>query len=142
MKRGQVVKILLEDGRVVQEGIKHIKNNIFFTNSFNMCVNFIYDIIYNKEFWRNKDTATVSNAGVATNIKIVTGEWVMRFEQALQAMREGKKVKRKCSRNYYKIIDNVIHITIVDADGEEFLDRATLIDVRNLLCEDWEIVDE
>ena len=38
MKRGQVVKILLEDGRVVQEGIKHIKNNIFFTKHYSFVI--------------------------------------------------------------------------------------------------------
>jgi hypothetical protein len=38
MKRGQVVKILLADGTSVNEGIKHIKNNIFFTKHYSFVI--------------------------------------------------------------------------------------------------------
>lgn len=61
----------------------------------------------------------------------------MRFEQALQAMRKGKKVKTK----------NGLAIFYIDGDNiiEEWTDNGYTTAIFNstmILLEDWEIVDE
>ena len=66
----------------------------------------------------------------------------MRFEQALQAMREGKKVKRPKQYNPRMIFDDSI-IEVINWNREQPIDYEPLnsIQCRNILAEDWEIVD-
>ena len=62
----------------------------------------------------------------------------MRFEEALKAMREGKKVKR--------ISWNVPDIFYSYANGVGIYDslgnKEDMIYTRDILAEDWEVVDE
>ena len=66
----------------------------------------------------------------------------MKFEQALQAMREGKKVKRPSQYNPRTIFDGSI-IEICRWNGKEPIDYEPLnsIQCSNILAEDWEIVE-
>ena len=70
----------------------------------------------------------------------------MRFEQALQAMREGKKVKRPTQHNPRAIRNNRIVEVFkwnpkekLIADWYESLDS---INCDNIMSEDWEIVQD
>ena len=58
----------------------------------------------------------------------------MKFEEALQAMREGKKVKRKCWKtgSFYTLANGV---GIFDKYGT----RAFMIEENDILAEDWEM---
>ena len=60
----------------------------------------------------------------------------MRFEEALQAMREGKKVKLEEEPIYY-IEDS----TIIESWGN-IGEVSTLLNPEKILAEDWEIVNE
>jgi hypothetical protein len=60
----------------------------------------------------------------------------MRFEEALQAMREGKRVKLEEEPIYY-IEDS----TIIESWGN-IGEVSTLLNPEKILAEDWEIVDE
>lgn len=57
----------------------------------------------------------------------------MTFEEALKAMREGKKVRRPNS--YYLVLDGNFVVNEIGTD-EHLLTR------EDLFAEDWEIVDE
>lgn len=60
----------------------------------------------------------------------------MRFEEALKAMREGKKVKRTCfdDSDYYYLENKIIK----DSCGSiQFV-----LTGKEILAEDWEVVDE
>lgn len=61
----------------------------------------------------------------------------MRFEEALKAMREGKKVKLKKEQPIYYIEDNTIIESWINI-GEV----STLLNPKEILSEDWEIEDE
>lgn len=59
----------------------------------------------------------------------------MKFEEVLPALREGKKIKRKCMPyDYYHIKNN----RIVD----EYGDLYTFGVEADILQEDWEIIEE
>lgn len=68
----------------------------------------------------------------------------MRFEQALQAMREGKKVREKSWNTWECLfIKNNILCSADMYDGKIFYGRADLpMDADYLLAEDWEIVED
>lgn len=61
----------------------------------------------------------------------------MRFEEALQAMREGKKVRRECweTRSFYTLANGV---GIFDRFGK----RVIMIEDDDILAKDWEVVNE
>ena len=67
----------------------------------------------------------------------------MRFEQALQAMREGKKVKRPIQYNPRMIYDSHI-IEVLTWNEKEPIDYELLggMQCENILAEDWEIVED
>lgn len=67
----------------------------------------------------------------------------MRFEEALKAMREGKKVKRPAQYNPRTIMENTI-IEVCTWNGKEPINYEPLnsIQCSNILAEDWEVVDE
>lgn len=65
----------------------------------------------------------------------------MRFEQALQAMREGKKVKLKNNKLQYNICDGKIWQNVDDFSGLHIL-ACKGIACSDILSEYWEIVDE
>lgn len=68
----------------------------------------------------------------------------MRFEQALQAMREGKSVKRKAYNDeYLYIIENLKKEPIMFVKKKyEKRNCVATINIINILAEDWEIVNE
>ena len=61
----------------------------------------------------------------------------MKFEEALKAMHEGKKVKLKKEQPIYYIKDNTIIESWINI-GEV----STLLNPKEILSEDWEVVDE
>lgn len=69
----------------------------------------------------------------------------MRFEEALKAMREGKKVKNSAYNYIYAIIDNDVcmsninHFNIMNNLGSW---REAEIYSDELLAEDWEVVND
>lgn len=66
----------------------------------------------------------------------------MRFELALKAMREGKKVKRPCYSVEYFIKDNKIKY-IQRIDGKEYdFGGANAINNDDIMSEDWEVIDD
>lgn len=62
----------------------------------------------------------------------------MRFEEAMQAMREGKKVRIKDEDFCFKIVLGHL-ITLFDNKLQADI---TSIDEYSILSEDWEVVDE
>ena len=66
----------------------------------------------------------------------------MRFEQALQAMREGKKVKRPIYDVVYVISNNEIRYRHTFGKCEVYEFGFNAIENTDILAEDWEIVDE
>ena len=64
----------------------------------------------------------------------------MKFEQALQAMREGKKVRRKSIENAEYFIKNKKMMCKYFAYGEYKYD--SYIFFSEILAEDWEVVDD
>lgn len=60
----------------------------------------------------------------------------MKFEQALQAMREGKTIRDKGAYLYYKIEDNQVWVKWI---GEDKWHHSSF-DCDDLLSEDWEVV--
>lgn len=66
----------------------------------------------------------------------------MRFEEALKAMREGKRVTRKTQNNVISyIIDKKIMCEFLSF-GVWKIDNYTFMSFEDILSEDWEIVDE
>lgn len=66
----------------------------------------------------------------------------MIFEQALKAMREGKKVARK---HWAIVLESPVHICILDKEilhytGIDYYDFP--LDSEDVMAEDWEVVDE
>lgn len=67
----------------------------------------------------------------------------MRFEQALQAMREGKKVTRRIgSLLEYEIVDNKIVSRLVNSYGEKICRAIAVIACSDIMSENWEIVED
>lgn len=66
----------------------------------------------------------------------------MKFEEALECMREGEKVKRKDSTIYYSIEDKRIYITLKNHLEEVHTEQAIVINWNNIMAEDWEIVND
>lgn len=62
----------------------------------------------------------------------------MKFEEALKAMREGKKAKPTKHSNYFYYIDNEDNDLVIVCEDDEFL--ATLPSIE-ILSENWEIVE-
>ena len=66
----------------------------------------------------------------------------MRFEQALQAMREGKKVKLKNHLSQYEIVDSKIWQRVVNVyDGVHFTVNRGFAS-SDILSEYWEVVED
>lgn len=67
----------------------------------------------------------------------------MTFEEALKAMREGKKVKRPKQYNPRTIFEENI-VEVVTWEHNRVIDYEPLNSIRctNILAEDWEIIDE
>lgn len=66
----------------------------------------------------------------------------MKFEEALKAMREGKKVKRPWYNEVYVISHNEIRYRYTFGKGEVYEFGLNAIQKEDILAEDWEIVDE
>ena len=70
----------------------------------------------------------------------------MRFEQALQAMREGKKVKRPTQHNPRAIrcnrIVEVFKWNPREKEIKDWYEPLEGINCDNILAEDWEIVED
>lgn len=66
----------------------------------------------------------------------------MRFEQALQAMREGKRVKLKNHLSQYEIADSKIWERVVNVYDEVYLTVNRGFASSDILSEDWEIVED
>lgn len=62
----------------------------------------------------------------------------MKFEEALKAMREGKKVKRRNYKGRYYIKDNALYFF----DDEYSIDRASGITEEAVFSEEWEIATD
>ncbi len=65
----------------------------------------------------------------------------MKFEQALQAMREGKRVKRPIQYVPRTIKDGMIVEVYKDTSGNPFYEPIYTINIWNIIAEDWEIVE-
>lgn len=65
----------------------------------------------------------------------------MKFEDALKAMRDGKRVKHGASHNHYFIISNNIMSCIPSYNNGKELRLAFFAPAVQLLREDWEILD-
>lgn len=65
----------------------------------------------------------------------------MRFEEALKAMRDGKKVREKCWNDWeFMWIDSIKIKWFANPDlDEEFAEE---INSDMILAEDWEIIDD
>lgn len=64
----------------------------------------------------------------------------MKFEEALKAMRDGKKVRNLNKPTDVYLMNNCGHLEIINAD---FPDGChTSINGDDIFAEDWEIVDE
>lgn len=61
----------------------------------------------------------------------------MTFEQALKAMREGKKITRKGQSYYFYIQDGQAFFATNLCSGYE-----CLFDYEDVTAEDWEIIDD
>lgn len=65
----------------------------------------------------------------------------MRFEEALKAMREGKKVNPNCYKDSK-------YIYYLDRNGKQIIlilygnEVATTFNYQEIMSEDWEIIDE
>ena len=66
----------------------------------------------------------------------------MKFEEALKAMREGKKVKRSGSKICYYMKNNVLYHENSDGDKESLDDGWCGFTIRAILANDWAVVDE
>ena len=66
----------------------------------------------------------------------------MRFEQALQAMREGKRVKLKNHISQYEIADGKIWQRVVNVYAEEHLVVNNGFACSDILSEDWEVAED
>lgn len=67
----------------------------------------------------------------------------MRFEEALKAMREGKKVKLADDNTLYCIVDGSIWEESINPLGNVYYaGRIADLSCYKILAEDWEIVDE
>ena len=70
----------------------------------------------------------------------------MRFEQALQAMREGKKVRRPTQCQPTALIQNrivaIYQWEIRKKDIRAWYEPLEDINCENILAEDWEIVED
>lgn len=64
----------------------------------------------------------------------------MKFEEALKAMREGKKVKRSGGKYCYYTKDNVLYHENSDGDTEIIDDSCFNIAVGVLFTDDWVVV--
>ena len=64
----------------------------------------------------------------------------MKFEEALKAMRKGKAVKRQFYETDFILKDNQILYRYKNLGGYFF--GLVMIETKDLLAEDWEIVDE
>jgi hypothetical protein len=67
----------------------------------------------------------------------------MKFEEALKAMREGKKVKRNPFNDEYAICLGIVSRKYRAFSGSKLVDRIEEIsfDTDYLLSEDWEICE-
>lgn len=67
----------------------------------------------------------------------------MRFEEALKAMREGKKIIKKDLPSYrYNIVDGKIFKEYPDFMNNIIYMPNVAFDCYDIMSEDWEIVDE
>lgn len=65
----------------------------------------------------------------------------MRFEEALKAMREGKKVRQKGFKGWILLEDGLIKESFYRATKNYILPEDALC-LSAILAEDWEIVDD
>lgn len=66
----------------------------------------------------------------------------MRFEEALKAMREGKKVKRPVQFVPRTMKNGRIVEVYKNPNGELMYEPLETMNTCNIIAEDWEIVDE
>ena len=67
----------------------------------------------------------------------------MKFEQALQAMREGKKVRRCIdSLINFQIVDGKIMSNVVNSYGEYVYGNISVVSCADIMLETWEIVED
>lgn len=66
----------------------------------------------------------------------------MKFEEALKAMREGKKVKRSGGKFYYYMKNNVLYHENSDGVKESLDDNWCGFTIRAVLSDEWVIVDD
>ena len=66
----------------------------------------------------------------------------MRFEQALQAMREGKKVKRPAQFVPKTMKNGRIVEVYKNKDGKPMYESLDAMNTCNIIAEDWEFADE
>lgn len=70
----------------------------------------------------------------------------MRFEQALQAMREGKKVKRPIQSNPRAIVHNMIVEVFKwnprENEVKDWYEPLDGLHIENIMAEDWEIIED
>lgn len=64
----------------------------------------------------------------------------MKFEQAYLQMLKGKKVKRPCFKETWKIDGASGKLLILSSENKEVTGFDTDLLVKNTLAEDWEIV--
>jgi hypothetical protein len=65
----------------------------------------------------------------------------MKFEEALKAMREGKKVERNGGKFCYYMKNNVLYHENSDGDKESLNDGWCGFNIRAVLADDWVVVD-
>ena len=66
----------------------------------------------------------------------------MRFEEALKAMREGKKVKRPRMFVPREMKKNVIYEVYKSDDGRYNYVKTNVVYNTDIIAEDWEVVED
>ncbi|MBR1749942.1 MAG: hypothetical protein IJ740_03530 [Ruminococcus sp.] len=65
----------------------------------------------------------------------------MKFEEALKAMREGKKANKKGSDEYYFIKDNVLYYEDGEGEVRNLNEGCCSFSIEAVFSEDWEIAN-
>lgn len=64
----------------------------------------------------------------------------MRFEEALEAMRKGKKIRRKEWEKKYIVKDESLRIGVANSDTGDMLGLEAILCGSDILADDWEVV--
>lgn len=63
----------------------------------------------------------------------------MRFEEALEAMRKGKKIRRKEWEKKYIVKDESLRIGVANSDTGDMLGLEAILCGSDILADDWEV---